>query len=120
MLREKKKGGGKGGGITSEALSFPAAGSLKRQLVSPKRGRARNNEAAQVKSLLDTAMYQYFYIFYLLSYTNPGSEQLSQVTTTISGLLSRNSPKRATQCQGIQKKTILQSTAAKAFSSLTD
>jgi hypothetical protein len=32
----------RGRGISSEALSFPAAGSLKRQLVSPKRGRARN------------------------------------------------------------------------------
>ena len=38
----KGKGKGNGKGISSEALSFPAAGSLKRQLVSPKRGRARN------------------------------------------------------------------------------
>jgi hypothetical protein len=38
--------------ISSEALSFPAAGSLKRQLVSPKRGRAGNNETVQVNNHL--------------------------------------------------------------------
>ena len=42
----------RGKGFPSEALSFPAAGSLKRQLVSPKRGRAGRNEAVQVKSHL--------------------------------------------------------------------
>ena len=50
---EEKKGEGKGEReFPSEALSFPAAGSLKRQLVSPKRGRAGNNGAVQVKSHL--------------------------------------------------------------------
>ena len=41
-----------GMGISSEALSFPAAGSLKRQLVSLKRGRAGENDAVQVNSHL--------------------------------------------------------------------
>ena len=39
--RERERERGRGRGISSEALSFPAAGSLKRQLVSPKRGRAK-------------------------------------------------------------------------------
>jgi hypothetical protein len=51
-------------GISSEALSFPAAGSLKRQLVSPKRGRARNNEAAQVNNHLTLLCIGIFTCYY--------------------------------------------------------
>ena len=49
----------------SEALSFPAAGSLKRQLVSPKRGRAGNNKATQVKSHLTLPKVSVFLRFYI-------------------------------------------------------
>ena len=60
MISSKGKGkGGRGKGKRDakkklqEALSFPAAGSLRRQLVSPERGRAgNNNEAAQVNNHL--------------------------------------------------------------------
>ena len=41
--------------FSSEALSFPAAGSLKRQLVSPKRGRAGNKWSSSSQQPLDTA-----------------------------------------------------------------
>ena len=50
----------------SEALSFPAAGSLKRQLVSPKRGRAGNDEAAQVNSHLTLQKVSVFLRFYII------------------------------------------------------
>jgi hypothetical protein len=56
LEKEKQKNKKKRRKFPSEALSFPAAGSPRRgQLVSPKRGRVRKNEAVQGNSPLDTA-----------------------------------------------------------------
>ena len=85
-----------------EALSFPTAGSLKRQLVSQKRGRAGNDEAARVNSH-STLLVSVFLLEYLLSYTSPGSEQLSQVLTTNGQLLGGVHPSRPTNAEGYRQ-----------------
>ena len=110
-----KEEGGRGKGMLKkklqEALSFPAAGSLRRQLVSQKRGRAgSNNEAVQVNGHLTLPLHKVLVSVFLLEllriYTNPGSERLSQVRRLTVGFLGGIRPSGPTNAKGYGKKVV--------------